>query len=289
MAGDPTVPFEVLTKGFEVSGDVRSGYKAIVPYLMAWEDAFTFADQVVGFPSATVIGAVTFRLPYLFPGAQARIYCQRFRIEPCGADGTTPIPTRGLKPGEFFTHAKVTLEFETPPAIQQLSDDPYGLNQLDPANPIGNCEQSVKLGGKMQTYKGGNYKYESDGMPVNGDVAILIVEGKLVLRFPRIPYLAWQTVQPYVNKVNQFPVLGVDMGTLLLEGMDTEVRPAPNSQFGAIAQSITLEFAWQNFDWNLFPRPDGTLDFIALSGTGERPYEYMDFRVLLNQLAFVGG
>ena len=286
-----TVPFKVLAKDYEIQGDVRTGYSASVPYLVAWDDAFTFADDVFGLSSADVIGPITWRAPYRFPVSVAALYAQRFTIRPCGANGEALGPYKGLAPGEFFSHAKITVEFETPSQSQLSTDDPGNRNQLDPDNPITMCTQEVRASGKMETRKSGSYIYDDDSKPVPGDFAVPVTESELVLTFPRVPYLPWQLVRPYINTINSFPVLGVGTGELLLVNMGTRVEPGPNG----LQQNVQLIFAVApvpGFDWNHLPKPDGTLQPVriaadAASGTPRRIYDESDFREIFNQISFV--
>lgn len=286
-----SVPYNVLAKGLEISGDARSGYHATVPYFMGWGDAFTFADELMGLTSASTVGAVTWRLPHRYPGIPADIYAQRFRIQPCGADATLPITNKGLIAGEFYSHAIVTAEYGSlEQSMPTQSDDPQGLQQLDPANPITMCEQSVQSAGKMQTLKGGSYIYDDDSKPVPGDHAVPFTDTKLVLKFPKVPYLPWQLIEPYINKLNSVAMLGVGVGRLLLENFDTGV------QFDTDGPKQTLQLAFNvcpaiNVSWNHLPKPDGTnvlVRYKADSGGGSprRIYPYADFRQIFNTISF---
>ncbi len=288
-----TVPFGVLARGYVITGDVRSGYKATVPYLVSWSDAFTFADEMLGKTTATAVGPITWVTPYLFPGSSsARLYAQRFTMEPCGADGSLPIPTQGLKPGEFFTHAKVVVEFETPQMVYGPGDDPSSQNQLDPSNPITMCRQRVRSGGKMETRKNGSYVYDSTSKPVPGDFAAPTSETKLELTFPRVPYLPWQLVRPYINTINSASILGVGEGELLLESMDTDVTPGPD---GSLQEQLVLFFAVTpvpGVTWNHLPKPDGTLDLVRVaadigSGSPRRIYAGSDFTEIFSKINYV--
>jgi hypothetical protein len=296
-----TVPYKVLAKGYSITGDARSGLKATVPYLLAWGDALTFAAEILTAPSATVIGPVAWFAPLQFPvpiaGQTKPLYAQRFSIVPEGASNSA-VPTKGLAPGEFFTKAVVTVEFETPAYPQTSGDDPNGFNQLDPSNPITACEQSVHIGGRMQTVKGRGYKYQTSGKPVPGDMAIPAGEVKLRLKFPRIPYLPWGLIAPYINKINQNPILQVNTGALLLEGMDTEETPGTD---GSMQQSLVLEFAVNlvgiddgsglpvGTDWNKQPLNDGsgTWDYVvAASASTKFLFGYADFRNIFTKITF---
>jgi len=288
--GTPTVPYKVMSKGYTVSGDTRSGYKASVDYLMAWSDAFVFADQIFGSARATVVGPVTWTLPYRFPTATANLYAHAFTIKPCGASGSA-IPNKGLGPGEFFTHAIVTVQFETPQAVQNTAqDDPNKLQQLDPANPITMCEQSIKISGKMETRKAGSFMYTgvlSTPEPLLGDFSVLVPEAKLVLTFPKVPYLPRALIKPYVGSVNSVPVLQAAKGELLMEGMDTKIIETSDG----IQQQVQLEFAESCLgDWNKFPDKNGAPQLVYRKGTSDadanRVYPYKDFRQIFNTIYY---
>ncbi len=301
-----TVPYQIVPHDYEIEGDVRSGLRATVTCKLAWSDAITFVNEVLVAPQAERVGLITWNAPLQFPsigltGANSTppIYCQGFRIRPQGAGNAGTItPNGGLAPGEFFDTAFVTLRFESVTYINQTGDDPGFLNQLDPENPITACEQSVKLRGKMRSTKGRGYVYKTSGKPVLGDFAVPETEAILVLKFPRVPYLPWQLVAPYVGKANSQPMLGCATGALLLEGLDTDVTPGTN---GTLQQKAVLEFAVNlpgspqaggygavGTDWNMQPINDGSGDWdyvVAASNTSITPLGYADFRNIFNSLA----
>jgi hypothetical protein len=299
-----TVPFAFLARGYRLSGDTRSGLKATVPYLVAWADAFTFVNQVLVSPAAERIGLISWNAPLQFPvafgGRTPAMYVQGFDVTPVGA-GNEPGPTGGLAPGEYYTDAIVTLQFESVTYLNQASDDPYNLNQLDPANPITACEQSVKLRPRMRSTKGRGWKYKGSGKPVPGDMPVPETEAILVLKFPRVPYLPWELVAPFCGKVNQDPLLGCATGALMLEGLDTEIRPQPD---GSLGQSAVLEFSVNlpadpntggagavGTDWNKQPTADGSgaWDYVVDQATGSvSPIGYADFRQIFASLSFSG-
>ena len=166
--------------------------------------ASKFPGQRIGQPSG--LGGITLR----------RFYTQRFNLKPCGAGGSA-IPNKGLAPGEFFTNAIVTLQFDSVTSIQQPTVRPV---RPQPARvprthsrPASKARSNAR--GQVVTRKGAGYTYVSGsfaGKPVPGDIPISLNETKLVLKFPRVPYLPWQLVQPYVGKVNSVGVLPVRPG-----------------------------------------------------------------------------
>lgn len=254
---NPSVNFKVLARGYKITGDVKNGYKATVPYITLWKDAFTFVDDIFGGIAQTVaiVGPIQWYMPYKFPASNLNIFAQSFSMEPCGADGDPATGTyKGLKPGEFFTHALITVEFITPPEIQNSGQDPGNLNQLDPNNPLTMCEQNIQMSSKMTQGQAGMFLFSSNDNPLNRDFGRMWPECKLVLTFPRVPYLPWKLLQPYVGTVNERLILNCAMGTLLLEGMDTKVSPNK----GQLAQQVQLHFQYRAFgDWNSQPSPYG--------------------------------
>lgn len=288
----PTVSYKMLAKGYSVRGNLREGYQAKVPFLVAWADAFTFADQVMGVvrqpsvaPPAGQASIVQAVVPWIFPGsASARLYATDFEIQPIGSNGE-PLPTYyGLRPGEFFTHAIVTVTFETPHLQWQALDDPGNLQQLDPANPITLCDQSIKGGGQIRTRRGSGYVY-SDSKSLQGDIGVPEKQARLVLKFPRLPYLPWQQWAPYYGSVNDRSVLGCATGTLIFEGCETQFTATTS---GIQGQMAVMEFTWQPFDWNQQNRPDtGALDFVYQKGhagdSAYRIFSYMNFAEMFPQ------
>lgn len=286
----------ILVDGYEISGDVRSGLHATVPYLVAWQDAMQFGYNALKSPTAVRVGGISWAAPYQLPllvnGVQPPLYCNRLSIKPCGASGSIGT-TSGINPGEYFTWAKVILGFDNVAFLQNAGDDPQGLNQLDPSNPITACEQSVKISGKVVTRKGAGYTYDSTSKPVTGDIPVVLNEVKLILNFPRVPYLPWQAIQGYVGLINSAEILQCVKGSLLFEG--TDIKSTPSLQ--GFNESVSLQFAFnpdptgaseQGLDWNSFPLPDGSgySMISAAGGGGERPYSYANMAAIFSALEF---
>jgi len=283
--GAPTVPYKILAKGYQITGDTQNGYKAVVPYLVEWKYAFTFADDIFGLTVAGKVGPITWFMPYRFPYANANLYAQSFTIDPCGSNGD-PIFTAGLRPGDYFSHAIIKVSFETPKAIQSGGDDPHRLHQLDPNNPITMCEQTVQVAGKMETRDPGCYQFAS-GTVVTAQVGVLVPECKIILSFPRVPYLPWTLVRPYIGSVNLNPFLDVNKGEMLLEGMDSRIVQTNTG----ITQQVELHFAWSSLgDWNLMPQSDGSMALVHRNGAANtdanRIYPYKDHAQIFASIAY---
>ena len=293
-------PYWIYPDGIELSGGVRDGLHGQITYRTPWANATAFAFAALAGSAANHIGGIVWTTPYkwpeLFAGRSTYLYCSDFTIKPWAPNGQ-PILIDSFNPGvadgDFFEYAKIVLSFSTISFLQNISDDPQGLNQLDPENPITGCEQSVDINGKIVTVSGAGYTYDSTSKPVQGDIPLNQNEVKLMLRFPRVPYLPWQLIQPYVGKINASPILQCAMGTLLLEGSTTVIAPQPD---GTLGQNLALKFAFnpdptsvgtQGMDWNSFPLPDGSGYSKITSTSGSmRPYTYANFGTIFNGLQF---
>jgi hypothetical protein len=278
--GAPTVNYEILADGYEVTAG-EGGLRAIVPCIVAWEDAFTFADDVMGYGTAVVVGPVSYSIPWRFPGApNAKMYASGCRITPIGAKRDALADGEGLRPGQYFTYAKVVVEFSTPPFKQAPEDDPANLHQLDPDNPITYCEQSVESGGTMETRRKGGYEFaEGDLTIVRHDLAVFVPESRLVLNFPRIPFLPWQRIQTYLGTLNDRIIFQCAVGTLLFE--DAKTRFSATSQ-GLMGQSFQMTLVYRGWHWNMIPHPaTGINTLVHKKGDPTKSlYEIKDWRPL---------
>lgn len=276
--GTPTVPFKVMAEGYRIDSGRDQPIRAIVPYLVAWDDAFTFHDEVLGYPSAASIGPINQTEPYRFPPS-TKLVATAASIEPCGVDGITG-PMLGLSPGEFWTHAKITVVFETPTFSLSSggAEDPNNLNQLDPANPITYCEMQIRQSGRAETMEGKGFEFDSTLFRVRGKVTKIQRESQLVLTFPRVPFLPWQKIQSYIGKVNDRTVLQCARGRLLFEGTDTQFS---STSQGIIGQQVQLTFAYQDHEWNSLWNPKASPPAYELvhrlTDTNQSIYQYANF------------
>jgi hypothetical protein len=288
--------YSILAKGYELRGSLANGLSATIPFIMPWSEAFAFITDLLPAPSAVTSSIILWHPVYQFPvyigGSAVPLYAESYTCVPCGRNGN-PVLFNGLEAGDYFSTALVTVEFATPSYSQQQSDDPSGLSQLDPGNPLTYCEQSIQTTSKVTTQKGSAYKYTSgsfSGKPVPGEIGVIQPEAKLVLKFPKIPVLPWQLIQPYVGKINSRVVLNCVTGSLLLEGSSTIVTAATD---GTIAQNFGLNFAFNpdptggsltGMDWNYFPIPDGS-GYAKIASNGVTPYSYADFTQIFTSLS----
>jgi hypothetical protein len=278
--GSPSVPYSMMADGFKITSGTN-GFRAQASFLLEWQNAFTFHDEIMGYAGAVTVGPVTYNEPWRFPGSPARMYASSCEITPIGFDGQPLPPTLGMAPGEFWTHVRLDVTWETPPYPQNAADDPNNTNQLDPSNPIYNCEQSVRIGARTENRPKSAYQFASTTTEPADDVTVYRPEAKLVLHYPSVPFLAWKKYHPHVGKVNDATFLDCARGSLLFEGAD--IQNAPGAR-GTLGKSLTLEFAVHDVDdgWNKIPHPTtGTLTLVETKAGATKPHSYLDFRTLL--------
>jgi hypothetical protein len=284
--------------GYQISGNVREGIHVTIPFQMPWSIAFSFIGQLIPPVTATTPGSIVWNPPfgitYQFGTRIVPVYAVSYTCKPLGWNGS-PATESGLAAGDFFSLARITVEFESSRMIQGFNDDPSGLNQLDPSNPITACEQSIQMIGKFETVDGGSYSYTSgafSGQPVNIPMTLNRPEVRLLCKFPRIPLLAWQLLQPYIGKVNATAILGCVKGSLLLEGTPTVLTGGMD---GSISQNLGLAFAFNpdptgnsltGMDWNSQPFPDGSGYSVVSGGGSLFPYQYVEFSEIFQTINF---
>lgn len=265
----PTVPWKLVPDSLTIDGDRDSGYRATATFKVDWSDAFTFVDTIMGQTSGTTELPPTWSDPWQFPNSgNAKLYARSFRIKPQGEASKSLGTNKGLIPGEYFGECFIDVTFET-----WKTQNP----QFDPANPITYCEQSVRSAAKMVTRKASGYEFV-DGSPVKGDFAAPVTESTLVLTFPRVPFLPWQLVQPYIGKLNSVAIFNCDIGSLLFEGTSVKYVQQANGEVGTQAE---LNFAYNHLgrDWNFIEKPDGSYAKVRQKGNPTvGVFEYADFR-----------
>lgn len=272
----PTVPYKVLADGYKITGGVKSPLRAVASYLVAWSDAFTFIQDVMGSRTGATVGPITNNPPWQFEPSP-NLFAWDFDCEPCGVDGEILTGKKGLAPGEFWTHAKITLTFEVP-EFNPLGETTW---QLDPTNPLTYCKVQIQNSGKFETLKAGGYEFD-DSTPVTGDIAKVTSESRIILTFPQIPFLPYRALRGYIGRVNLNPIWEAAAGTVMLEGTDIEFEP---TSMGIANRSVQLIFVEQDDDWNKIPKPNGVPALVRQKGnTSRRIYQYVDFTPIFNFL-----
>lgn len=276
--GSPSVPYELLADGFKISSS-RDGFRAQASFKVAWVDAFTFHDEIMGYATASVVGPVAFNTPWRFPGSSsARLYASSCEITPFALDGgAAPIGVAaGMAPGEFWSHARLEVTFETPVAPQSAADDPGNLNQINPDEPIYGCEQSIRFSSKSETIDKKDVKFSADNAHPGEDVTVHRGEAGITLHWQFVPFLGWKRFKPYFNKVNSTAIFDCAAGELLVQGV--QIEPASGPQ-GIPGKSVTLELGVSDVgDWQKAARNANGTHATLVTNAGAAIYTAVEFR-----------
>lgn len=280
--GAPSVDYEMFVDGYKITSGTN-GFRAQASFLVAWADAYTFHDDIMGFATATVVGPVTYNTPWQFPGStSARLYASSCEISPFGlAGGAAPITlAKGMKPSEFWSHVRFDVTFETPSYAHSAADDPGNRNQVDPTNPIYHCEQSIRIGSRAETRTKESLKFLGSDVKLAEDVTIYKGESTITLTYPFVPFVPWKKYRPFVNSLNDATFLDCGIGELLFNGAQIQPAQGPG---GILGNSLTLELLVNEYDWNKVPLPGSGVPtkIVNAEGTPTPPYSYKSFDDLL--------
>lgn len=280
--GAPTVDYEMIADGYKITSG-PNGFRAQASFVVAWALAFQFHDEIMGYATAAAVGPLTYNTPWQFPGSStARLYASSCEITPFAlANGASAIgASLGMAPGEYWSHVRFDVTFETPTFAQSAADDPGNQNQLDPAAPIYNCEQSIHVGSRSEDRPKDAYQFPGGITPKKPkkDVTIYTGETNITLRWPFVPFVPWKRYRPFVNAVNSTAFLDCGVGELLFQGV--QIEPASGPQ-GTLGKSVTVQLLVNEHDWNKFTHPDTGVPSLIETTGGVKPYAYIEFRQLL--------
>jgi hypothetical protein len=273
--------------GFTEGAEESRGLYATVPYLVAWDDRYTFANEVMGGSkqSGGSSGAWTQTAPLRY-SESPNLWARGMTIKPEGAIvpdmyGNSTKPIR-------YTNAIVTVNFGIPNYNYSTDVDPNFYNSLSP-DPVENesllwCTQELDFGVEVYTLPSSSVKYLSDNAhpAVHGSLKISVVT--MALTFHRLPFMPFPLLRDYADSVCDAPpnvprkFLGCDKGTVYLVGART-TREA--SLDGTIAQKLQITFKWRKRDWNQVMRDDGTWDTLINNDTSSPNLAYKDYSLLL--------
>jgi hypothetical protein len=272
--GAPSVPYGLSPEGFEVLSD-ENGFRATGSFILKWQDAFAFHDEIMGLASAG---------RWVFPGsATSRLYADSARIVPIAFDAAgnaKPITAAlGLIPGEFWDWCRCDVTFKTPTMANSSADDAGGSTHFDSSNPIYGWEQTVRVGTRAEQVDTSKLNFDSDLQKNPKEATVYKGEHHLTLHNPFVPAVYWQKYEAFENTVNLNAIYGCAVGTLRFVGADIQPAQGPNGYPG---RSITIDLAKSKVDWNKLPHPDTGVPTLASYGgdTSKRLYEYKNFAPL---------
>jgi hypothetical protein len=247
---EPSVDWRyIFDEPIEVNGSGGT-LSATATFEVNWTDREAFVNQALGLPTASS-GWPLPQVPWDCPfQPNSGLLAASFRFKPhslrssiSGADNTV---------SGHFEKAWVTIGFERP---KYDFDVPTPQNQIDPLNPILFCEMSIETRGTSLVVPGYSLEYISgpaDAVPTEPFVAF-IDEADYVLNFPFVPYIPWNYLEPYHEKVNDRTLFGRKPGTIKFNGASLRQETFVD---GTNRTSCTLRLSYRSVGWNSMRCPD---------------------------------
>jgi len=248
---------------------------AQITYIVPWQDRFQVANELRGFFNFTT-GLGLPAPPHAYPPSpNLRLHDMTIRPHKSIAHAAMAAASIEDRPWIWPKHALIEAEYRVPDwTVDEDSADES--NQIDPDNPIVGAKQSIKLSNAFMTLDNAQLEImKADGDPQEPRKIIETSDGlpnnqvEFTLEFPRVARVPWAFLRPFVGKVNDSPMFGLDPEHLLFAGVDTQVT----SSLEGNESSVTLTFMGSvDVSWNERLDEDGVAKptrFVLSSG--ERP------------------
>lgn len=263
---EPTVDWRyIFDNPVRVSGGGGS-LTASATFEVDWDDRNQFVNEALGLPTGTSgwpLPQVAWDCPFQ---PNSGLLAASFDFQPHSVKQSVS-PTDNTVVGHF-EKAWVTLGFERPRYDYATATE---QNQIDIANPILFCEQSIDSNARIIPVEG--YKLEYVGAPdcvvPVGPAFYLEIQSTIVLTFPFVPYIPWGYLESYIGKVNDRTLFGRAPGTLMLEG--PSMRQETYSD-GTNRTSCVLRLSYNSIGWNKQLATDGNIYTVRVKTTGTYLY-----------------
>lgn len=258
--GAPTVEYkQVHSPSPRIRGNTQ-GLSANVRYSVAWGDAFTFANQVLGLIDGR---------PWHWP-ASPNMRATEANIEPVGVKNAPD--SGGSVPGTYYQKAFVDVTFNSiVRGIPQTgTDEQPPANQFDPSNPVEMASFSVQYGVEPIKLPAGCLKWTATdatgaaqsvpaslAAPGSGSDYAMTPTFNLNVVMHNCLLIDASTLTYKIGKVNDRATFSIcDPETLLLNGVSTNRREMSNGQ---PIIDVTLNYRWKKIGWNVAMGMDGNL------------------------------
>ena len=262
----PTVNYRILFDPLPTFSGSGGTLSASATFEVLWTDRESFINSALGLTSGSS-GWPTPQVPWDCPfQPNSGLLASSFSCVPhtvkdsiSGSDNTVE---------GHFLYAHVTLGFERP---RYDFSTATSQNQIDIANPILFCEQSIEMTARTVVLKAYNFEYvgaPADTVPV-GDFFVIETQADIVLNFPFVPYIPWNHLEPYIGKSNDRTLFGKAAGTIVFMGPSVRQETTSN---GTNRSSCVLRFGYNSNGWNVQLAQNGNIYPIQRKFTGQRPY-----------------
>lgn len=243
------------------------GLSAVVRYRVAWDDAFTFVNEVLGILDGD---------PWQWPSSpNMRAY--NAEIEPIGVRQDVKTQAKpdsyGSSPGEFYQFAMVSVTFGSQAVLATMpfAGDTINIplaDQFDPANPIEMSSYQVTYGTEMIKIPGGALIWSANNAdaspqtvpagvrpPDAGSAYYRVPTFDLNLTMHNCLYVDYSIIRNKIGKVNNAILFtNCERETALLNGLQTSRREMSD---GVAILDVTLNYKWRSIGWNVTLGTDG--------------------------------
>lgn len=262
----PSVPYRILFDPMpEFSGEGGS-LSASATFEVLWTDRESFINAALGLPTAST-GWPTPQVPWDCPfQPNSGLLARSFRCVPHTVKDTISVSDNTV--AGHFEYAHVTIGFATP---QYDWDAAEPKRQIDPANPILFCEQSIETQARTIPVEG--YQLQYVGAPTSvvpiGPKFVIETQADIILNFPFVPYIPWDYIEPYIGKSNSATLFNRPAETIVMLGASMR-----NETFvdGTSRCSCVLRLGYNATGWNKQLGTDGNLYDVVVKGSGAKLY-----------------
>lgn len=259
---EPTVDWlYIFDNPVEVNGGGGS-LTATATFEVDWDDRNQFVNEALGLPTGST-GWPLPQIPWDCPfQPDSGLLAASFRIQPHTVRQSVAADDNTVS--GHFEKAWITLGFERPRYDYAVATE---QNQIDPANPILFCEQSIDYRSKTIVLK--QFELEFVGAPTGvvptEPFYAFTDEADYVLRFPFVPYIPWNYIEPYMEKVNDRVIFGRDIGTVKLSSASTHQETYSD---GTNRTSLELRLSYRSIGWNVQRASNGNIYDVQIKGAG---------------------
>ena len=265
--GAPSVSYKVsYTSPPRYSGSRANGLSASVRYKVAWADAFTFVNDVLGALDGS---------PWAFPPSP-NLKATEAVINPIGVkSGGAGNGTTGTAPGEYFEKAHIDVTFNSQAAqvggMDVSGSDGIPALQFDQSSPVEMSSFQIQYSPQMIKIPGGSLKWaltnaNGTAQTVPATVKDPSLSGAEYIRKPAFNlnitlhnclYVQASNFADKVGKVNDRVMFGnCEIESILFDGVSTTQRSLSN---GVAILDVTLNYKWQKIGWNTAMGSDGKI------------------------------
>lgn len=258
--GAPSVSFaQMAAPSPRISASPR-GLTTVVKYRVAWADAFTFVNEILGILDGN---------PWIWP-ASPNMRAYDADIEPSGLRSDVASQSKpasyGSSPGEYYKYGIISVTFgsQASLAVMPFTDVEGGppADQFDPANPVPMSSHQVNYATEMIKIPGGGIKWATTkadssaqtipagvANPESGSTYYRIPTFDLNMTLHNCLGVDYSVVRNKIGCINSAVTFtNCERETLLLDGLSTSRREMSD---GVAIVDVTLKYKWRSIGWNV--------------------------------------